>query len=74
MHFSREIHSKLQVTRVPFPSKPGVGTLMGFSLTVEGNLCPVFRGPDVYFARPECEDICIHFEARRSARVQVPSA
>ena len=50
MHFCREIQSKLQDTSVAFPSKPKVGTLVGFSLT--GNLCPVFGGPGVYFARP----------------------
>ena len=52
MHFSREIHSNLQDTSVTVPCKPEMGTLIGFSLTVEGNLCPGFGGSDVYFARP----------------------
>ena len=52
MHFSREIHSKLQDTSVTFPSRPEVGILMGFSVNIEGILCLWFGGPDVYFARP----------------------
>ena len=51
MHFSKEIHSKLQDTSITFPSKPEVGSLLGFSQIVEGDLSPGFRGQDVYFAR-----------------------
>ena len=41
MHFSKEIHSKVQDTSVTFPSKPELGTLLGLVQIVEGEL--VFR-------------------------------
>ena len=71
MHFSREIHSKLQDTSVAFPSKPKVRTLVGFSLT--GYLCPVFGGPMCIWQDLQCEGICVRLEANRSSMFQDPS-
>ena len=51
IHFSMQIPCNFQDKRVTFPGMPEVGNLVGFSLTVEGNLCLGLGGEDVSFAK-----------------------